>query len=362
MSQAKRSHWPRIRKILISLVLVCLAGAVMILVARMPAPTDDVRQREPVPLNVEVVRIDSITKMPDVLELPGALEPSRIVELPVEQRGTILERLVEEGDRVSEGQLLMRLDDELLQAELERARAQADFDEKMYNRSTELLERGVMNKSEVDELEARRVVSRAALRVATTNLDHTLIRAPADGILNQWLREEGEYVAPGDTVAEIVDIAQVKLVLQIPERDIQFLRVGQTIQVAVDALEGRLFSGKVTYISKIADEATRTTRVEVTLDNSQEILRAGMITRARIVRRNLRDVIMIPLQAVIPLEEGRVVYVAEEGKAHQRQVELGIIRGTRVQVLNGLSPGDLLIVKGHRQVGPGQLVEPLPAE
>ena len=301
--------------------------------------------------------------MPDLLLLPGVIEPRLVVDVPVEERGRIEAVLVDEGEPVQEGQLLFRLDNTVQKAQFEQAKAQAEFDERMLGRSTELLEKGVMRKSEVDELEARVAVSRANLQVARTNLERTVIKAPLTGVLNSRVRDRGEYVSSGDTVAQIVDVSRVKAEIQIPEKDIRFIRLGQSVTIEVGSLDSRTFTGKVTYISELADASTRTTPIEITLDNSPltllrsaGTLHAGMIIRSRIFRRTLHDVVMIPLASVIPLEDGKVVYVVEDGRARRRDIELGMIRGTEVQVLEGLGRGDRLIVKGHRQVGPGQLV------
>jgi membrane fusion protein (multidrug efflux system) len=346
----------RLFKLFVSLFVVSAAGAVVFLIARMPAPPKDVPQEEFVVANVEVMEVRPVKTMSDLLVLPGVVEPWQIVDVPVEQRGQIEEVLVDEGQSVTEGDLLLKLDETLLRALFDQAKAQADFDERMAARSSELLERGVVRKSEVDELQARWIVSRANLRVAETNLDRTSVRAPMSGVVNELVKERGEFVSPGDTVAQIVAVDRVKVAIQIPEKDIRFIRPGMTIRVAVDSLEGRDFAGKVTYISEIADTVTRTTPIELTLDNAGGALHAGMIVRCRISRRTLSDVVMIPLASVIPLENGRVVYVVEEGKAQRREVTLGMIRGTEVQILQGLDANDLLIVTGQRLVGPGQQV------
>lgn len=346
----------RLIKVLVSLALISAAGVVVVLVARMPAPEREDPQEEIVIANVEVMEVLPIREMPDLLVLPGVVEPWQVVDVPVEQRGQIEEVLVAEGQTVDEGDLLLKLDNTLLQALFDQAKAQADFDERMAQRSAELLERGVMRKSEVDELDARRIVSSANLRVAETNLARASVKAPLAGVVNELVKDRGEFVSAGDTIAQIVDVNRVKVEIQIPERDIRFIRPGMTIRVAVDSLEGREFTGKVNYISEVADGITRTTPIELVLDNSAGLLHAGMIVRSRISRRTLSDVVMIPLSAVIPLENGRVVYVVEDGKAQRREVTLGMIRGTEVQVLDGLSASDLLIVTGQRQVGPGQQV------
>ncbi len=346
----------RFFKLFVSLFVVSVAGVVVFLIARMPTPEKDLPPEEVVVADVEVMEVRPVSEMSDLLVLPGVVEPWQIVDVPVEQQGQIEEVLVEEGQAVTEGDLILKLDGTLLRALFDQAEAQADFDERMAERSSELLEKGVVRKSEVDELDARRIVSRANLRVAETNLDRTTVRAPVSGVVNELVKDRGEFVSSGDTVAQIVVVDRVKVEIQIPEKDIRFIRPRMTVRLEVDSLGGRNFAGKVTYISEIADPVTRTTPIELTLDNASGVLHAGMIVRSRISRRTLSDVVMIPLSAVIPLENGRVVYVVEEGKAQRREVTLGMIRGTEVQVLQGLNASDLLIVTGQRLVGPGQQV------
>jgi membrane fusion protein (multidrug efflux system) len=346
-----------LRKALISALILVAAAVVMVTVARIPARTEEVPERVVPPVNVEVSEVTAIPVMADMLELPATLEPNKVVEVPVELAGKIENVFVTEGEEVEKGQLILKLDTKLLEAELQRAKAQAEYDRRTYDRSMELLEKGVLNRSQVEEVEARSTISSVALDVAKTRLERATVEAPFSGVLNVLSREAGEYVSPGDTVAQIVEVARVKVVVQIPERDVRYLSKGSRIQLSADSLPGSVFSGEVTYISEVADISTRTTRIEVTVENSKRRLHTGMIVRAKIPRRQLHNVVMIPLSAVIPLEDGRVVYVASGNRAERRRVELGFLRGTEVQILSGLSPGDLLIVNGHRQVGPEQLIE-----
>jgi membrane fusion protein (multidrug efflux system) len=352
----KQSFWRRIRKLLISLVIISCAVAVVVSIARMPGRTVDVVDQEIPLVNVEVLKLKPVESLPDYLELPGTIEPNTIVNVPVEMAGTIEKIFPEEGDLVNKGDIILRLDSKLLEAELNRAKAQAEFDRKTLERSTSLLERGVVNQSQVEEAEARSVISDANFEVAKTNLDRTVVYSPITGILDEMINEEGEFVGRGDVVARIVDVGKVKVSIQVPEKDTPFIRNGATISVSVDALNNRQFQGIVTYMSEIADQSTRSTRVEITVDNSHRQLRAGMIVRTKIRRRTLSDVVMVPLASIIPLEEGRVVYIEKEGIAEKREVEIGLIKGTEVQILSGLNPGDNLIVLGHRLVGPGQRI------
>ncbi|GAB4241914.1 MAG: efflux RND transporter periplasmic adaptor subunit [Acidobacteriota bacterium] len=350
---AARNRWIRWS---ISTLTVVVCVIVLLWVARLPAPARDVPPQEEVIVEVAVMPVTARAEVADVLRLPAVLEPFLVVEVPAEQRGQIEEQFVAEGERVEVGARLLRLDTDLLETALQRAQAQVDFDELTRRRLLELLERGVARRSELDEVEARLKVNRALLQEARTNLERATVYAPVSGILDEWLRETGEFVNVGDPVARIVDVSKVKVRVQVPERDVPYIKLGREVKVRVDALGGRLFTGRVTYVSATASAGSRTTPVEITLDNSSGVLHPGMIVRTEATRRVLRDVVMIPLSAVVPMDDERVVYVEEDGVAERRTVELGILQGTAVQVVAGLSPGDRLIVKGQRLVGPGQKV------
>jgi len=163
-------------------------------------------------------------------------------------------------------------------------------------------------------------------------------------------------------VADIVDIDPVEVVVSVPERDVPFFSMGQTVEITADVKTcPQSYQGMITFISRVADERTRSTRMEITVANEDGCLHSGQIVQAHLTRRILENAILIPLLAVIPMENGYAVYVVEtssdspeRGKAERREVQLGIIKGDRIQVVKGLRPGDRLIVAGHRFVAPGQ--------
>jgi multidrug efflux pump subunit AcrA (membrane-fusion protein) len=183
-----------------------------------------------------------------------------------------------------------------------------------------------------------------------------------------------------------VDVATVKVAVDVPEQDISYLRPGQeeTITLRAGHVESDAGQtevvGKISYVTKQSNPSSHTMRVEILVENPCDELRTGQFVNVRLRRQVIRDAIMIPLAAVIPTEGQRVVYVAEGDTARQRNVEIGIIRGTRVQVLRspvgvgkgaatlpagrspttapaGLAVGDKLILPpGNRYVGPGQKI------
>ena len=325
-------------------------------------------------VNVEVLRIEAVPQLADTLLQPAVVEPNRVVDIAAEVEGRIEKIRCDEGQRCKPGDVLIELNTELLQAQFEGAKAQAEFDAKQAERAEALLKEGVATDEDRDDARARMAVSAAALQSTRARLDRARIVSKVEGVVDHLPVEQGEYVQPGTLVARIVDVDTVKVVVNVPERDIKFFEEGSEHEIVADVrgVETSL-AGRITFISRLADSQTLSTRVEITLDNSEGQLFSGQIVRAKLTRRILSNVIMIPLSAVIPLEDSKAVYVIEgdvperdapppaasDGRAavaRRREVALGIIRGRSVQVQSGLEAGDLLIVAGHRFVGPGQLV------
>ncbi len=359
---------------LISAVLVAAGLAFVGVLAMLPKPENATPPVQIQPVNVEVQRVVAVPELADTVELTGIVEPLRVVKVAAEVAGRLErygERLkdvawhgqtfaagsaVGEGQPVSVGDPLVYVNKDLLQARCDRARAQFEYDEREYLRLLDLFERGSTSKTELDDGRTRRELSRASLDEATRALERTTIQAPLSGILNHWPMELGEYASPGDAVAELVELHTVHVVVDVPERDVPCLKIGDRVDVFTVESNGTPRVGDLTFINALADEQTRTTRIELTIANADGRLRSGQIVRTRLTRRVLRDVVMVPLAAVIPLEHGREVYVVENGQAQRRLVELDFLKGREVRVLSGVQPGDLLIVAGHRLVGPGQPV------
>ncbi len=319
--------------------------------------------------NVIVETVRALPELPDVAELPAVIEPQRTVTVSAEVAGRVEKLAVKEGAACRAGQLLIVLNSDLLEAQRDGARARAKLAELAFLRTEKLQKAGAARGEELETARAARDASAAALAAAEARLKRARITAPIAGVLDDFIVEKGEYVTAGNPVARIVDSSRVKAAVMIPERDAQYIKVGTPADVLCE-LEGkkRVFHGKVSYLSLLADRATRAARAEVTVDNPKRLLRGGRIVTVRLTRRVLKDAVMVPLDAVIPLERGHAVYVVESGKAVRREVRLDTsviksrkTRKTRkkvqyVRILEGLKPGEQLIVKGQAFVGSGQPV------
>lgn len=315
-------------------------------------------------INVSVEAVQPVAERADEILLPATVEANRIVHVAAEVPGRIDAVLCEEGAACARGDQLVRLNTDLLQAEFDRVKSQAEFDRREYERIAALEEGGAATERQVEEAKSRLEISEANLAYTRSQLERAKIVAPIGGILDRVPVEEGEYLQPGMRVASIVEMDVVKVLVDVPEPDVGYFRVGDTAEVLYrNNGEERSRTGEVAYISEVADTRTRTTPLEIRVKNDDGALNVGQIVKVRLTRRVLKDLIMVPLLAVIPLDRGNRVYVVEDDIARVRAVETTrFIRKDengidRVQIVSGLEPGDRLIVDGHRFVGDGQEVE-----
>lgn len=368
------------------LIAIGSIAAVLVIWAATPR-----REYTPVPtvpplVNVTVMEIEPIAEFHDTFKVGGVVEANLVVEVAAEVDGQIQAyagkddpasqpgvrhisaenrsgKTLTEGDLIEAGKPLVYINDDMIRSEYEGASAQFDYETKHYQRLQDAFKSGVATSHELDGAATKLAVSKASLQGATQRLERTTVFAPITGIINKLPVDVGEYVTSGIYVAQLVDIKTVKILTNVSERDIHYINIADEATISIDSLGGLEVTGKVTYISELADEATRTTRVEITVENPSQKengrrqLRPGQIVTATLKRGDMKDVIMVPLMAVIPLEDGNTVYVALDDKAQPKKVELGMLKGSKIQIVSGLKAGDQLIIAGNRQLGPGQQIK-----
>jgi membrane fusion protein (multidrug efflux system) len=347
----------------IKVVIVVVALGALMGISQIPSRSRETAATDAPPVNVRVLVVAPEAELPDSFELPAVVEPNRIVTVAAEVAGRIERIPPTEGSRVLANDLLVELNADLIRPQVQIAEAQHGRDKIEYDRMAELVEMDATSRSDLDNATTELARSKAQLAQIKAQLERTQIVAPMAGVLNDLPVEEGEYVQPGTPVAEVVETDPVKVAVEVPERDVPFFAVGRQAEVIADVEdEEKTVTGTITFINELADPRTRSTRMEITVPNRDGFLRSGQIVQVRLTRRILKDAVMIPLLAVIPMENGQAVYVVETGQARRRDVKIDIIRGDRVQITQGLEPGDNLIVAGHRFVAPGQAVQVIPEE
>lgn len=346
-----------LRRIIPKAVIILVAIAVLTVIAKLPQRDRSTPPTEVPPVNVTVMPVIARPQLADTFNLPAVIEPNRIVIVSAEVEGRIDRIPLKEGDSVKSGDLLIQINADLIRPLFEIAQEQVKRDQIEFERMDNLVKDNATPQRDLDDASTKLIISKANLNEVRARLERTSIYSPTAGQLNDIIVDEGEYVQVGNPVAEVVDNDTVKVVVDMPERDISFFSVGQKAEIFVNVKgHDTSMTGKISFISELADLQTRSTRMEISLDNKKRLLRSGKIVLVRLTRQILKDAILIPLLAVIPMEDSKAVYVVNSEEAQRRQVKLGVIKGDHVHVVSGLEPGDRLIIAGHRFVAPGQKV------
>ncbi len=355
---------PRARAVLLPLVLAVLAlGGCGGEKAEPGAEAGAAEERR------TLVRVVEVQPEPvvDRLQLPADLQAMRRASLSAEIAGTVETLRVEEGQRVGAGTLLATVDTRALEQELAEVRALFEQAEDEHRRAEALFERRSITRSSLVDAEAQRDVARARLGSAQLRVEKSRLTAPWAGTVATKQVEVGDYVAPGQPMIELVDASRLEVRAPVPASDVPFVEVGTPVVIRVSSFPDESFTGRVVRLDAELDPAARTLGLEAELDNKDGRLRPGMLARVEIPRRTIPDALMVPLEAIVDLEDRKVVYVAVGGSGggsdsgtaeiERREVALGPILGDRVVIERGLAAGDRVVVEGQGRVAPGQTVE-----
>lgn len=315
---------------------------------------------------VKVVNVETRTvshgPFVDYVRLTGSVEALQDVVLSAEESGAIQRILVEKGARVSSGQPIAGIDDQVVRAQLEEARALAKLAHERFERQRQLWEDEnigseiafLQTKYEAESAEAR-------VRLLEARLARHTIRSPIAGVLDARYVDAGELVAPGTPVVRVLTVDRIKIVGGVPERFGPFVRSGGAALITFDVLPGRSYEGTIGFVGSAVDQANRTFPIEIVMDNPEGSVKPQMVANVRVATTRLDDVIVVPQDVVLRTETGYQAFVVEDRDgqfvAEAREVRLGPSFENRVVVEAGLEPGDRLVVKGHQLVDPGDRVQ-----
>jgi len=297
------------------------------------------------------------TNTADIVHLPALVAANVDAELAAEKAGRVVEIHVDRGDHVEQGQLLLQIDDRVWQANLKQADSTAEDARKNHERFKQLRTSGAVAESEFDRIENAYIHAESMAKEARISIEQCRVLSPISGTVNDRFVEVGEYVQPGAPIFQMVDTATVKIILQIPEKDIYSIRPGDRMAFGVQPLPDRVFEGEVSFVAAQADGRNNAFRTEVTIDNSDGTLRPGMIAQVEFKRGENRNMVSLPMSAVLPSKGDHIVYLAKDGQAVRRKVQIETITRKRALISKGLEEGDLVIVEGNRTLSDGQRVE-----
>jgi membrane fusion protein (multidrug efflux system) len=280
--------------------------------------------------------------------------------------GEIRAVLADEGQRVKAGQTLARLDGDQLRLEVALNEATMRKLERDYNRNMELQQKGLVSATAIDNLKYELEAAKASWELARLQLSYTEIRSPIAGTVTQRLDlvKVGNTVTPVGGVIEsadsslfvVEDLDTLILRVNVPERELSKLSVGQPAELSFDAVPGRTFQGEIALISPSIDPATATFGVRIRVAETGGLLRPGMFARVAIVYERKLDALQIPRTALLDTDGQAKVFVVTGGKAVERAVKLGLSNGAWIEVTEGLADGEQVVVVGQGAVKPGAAV------
>jgi RND family efflux transporter MFP subunit len=295
-------------------------------------------------------------------------------------------KLLEEGDEVKKGDVIAIIEHSVLEAAVqqsraaievakashERAKVNLEDSEREKKRWESVYERGATSEQQRDQAvmaykrsladvslcKSQIEQAQAALFQADVNLKEATIATPTSGTISQKFVDEGNMVGLGTPLVKISQIDTVKVVADVSERHLPFIIQGETpVRIVSDALPDLEFTGTVFMVGVDLDAHTRTGQIEIRVPNPERRLRPGMFTRINIVLERHKDVPVVPDAALIRRGEDIFTYVVNNSRIHSRRLVLGISEGDYHEVLEGLQPGDTVIVSGQRLLKENDMVE-----
>ncbi len=352
------------RKIPLKSILYGILTLIFLLIVLMVITKPD--QKEPPESKEAAIAVSTLcvhlTNMVDRVELPALIEANVDAVLSAEKAGRIVELMATRGDRIEKGQQLLQIDDRIWQTHRKQAQIAAHNAEKNFERFKVLKEAGAVATNEYDRIEKDSVTASSMLEAANINIEQCRVASPIDGVVNDRFVEVGEYVRPGTPLFQVVDHATVKVVIQIPEKDIYSIKPGDHIAFGVQPLPGRRFAGKVVFVAAQADGRNNAFRAELSADNADGTLRPGMIAQVEFHRGICSNMASLPMSAVLPSKGDHIVYLVKNGHAVRRKVQIERITRERALISKGLKEGDQVVVEGNRTLCDGQRVEIVESE
>jgi RND family efflux transporter MFP subunit len=318
------------------------------------------------PIAVRVMEI-RLRDLPLVVESVGRLYANRQVTIAAQIPGVIARYTADVGDRVKAAQVLIQTDPVDYQLALEEAKAnliavqaQLESATKAFRRSKELLPREVISSDNYEKAEAackaaqaQEVRARVGVKIAQARLKKTRLTAPFSGMIAARHIEVGQMIGAGVPLMTLVDLSPIRVKVFLTERDYVHLDRNDPVQIKVEAYQGRIYKGRIDRIGITADSATNTFAVEILVENRNLTLKAGLSARVYLTTRVLKEIVMVPQSAILYREKGPEVFIlGSDKRAQKRSVTLGLTKGALIQVLEGLNPGEKIIVKGQNYLKP----------
>jgi|SRR5437762_4246979 len=351
--------------LMLTLMAVLIAGLGFVKFRQIQAAVAQNANFQPPPEAVTTI-VAKQEKWPATLEVIGTAVAVQGVTVSADLPGTVERIAFESGKSVNAGDVLVELDTRQERAQLAAMEAQRDLARINFNRMQQLVKQGVIAQSEYDNVTAQQKATEAQVGEIRATIARKTIRAPFSGILGLRQVNLGQYLAAGEAIVPLQSLNPIYVNFGVPQQVAANVPVGRSLRVKSNDVGGSEFTGRVTAIDSVINEATRNVQVQATLTNPRGKLRPGMFVQVAVVTGAERPVIAVPASAINYAPYGDSVYVVSDlkdpsGKAYrgvrQQFVKLEGARGDQVAVISGINPGDEVVTSGVFKLRNGAAVQ-----
>jgi RND family efflux transporter MFP subunit len=337
------------------IILLTLTLSVILSLSACKPKTREVPEEVVIP--VDTTQVKPITSGSE-LTVSGNIEGNKTVRIGFMVTGKINYIAAQEGQSVSNGQLVASLDPVNYSIAKQMADVQVNQAQDEYNRLKILHERNSLSESDFKKIGFTLDQAKAQQRQQAQNLIYTRLHAPLSGVLLKKMAETGEIVATGTPILVISDISKVKVNAYVPENDLHAIRLGQSAAIEIAAID-KTYTGKVTEVGSAADPSSRAFTIKIELPNPGWFIRPGMIAEVKLTGNDQKEMLTVPATSVLRDTDGQsYVYVADlkKGKAFKRKVSPGQLIDSQIEITTGLTAGETIVSGGQNKLSDGSTI------
>ena len=335
----------KIKTLVYSLLLIGLVGLIGYRITKnsdTKGPKDKEKDKQPITVSGTVVHLQTFDNN---LALSGSIEANEQVEIRSEVSGIVKNIYFQEGSNVSKGQVLFKVNDIELKAQLAQAKTKESLASENERRAKLLLQKEAISQEEYDVARADYQSAKAQSQLIQAQIEKTSVRAPFSGKIGLRSISPGTYVTPTLLVAKLVNSGQLKITFSIPEKYASQVKKNSTITFKVTG-SNQSYSAKIYAIEPEVEIATRTLKVRALADNKNGKLLPGTFADVQLPLDIIKDAVVIPTEAIIPVQDGKKVFIANKGMAKEVMVETATRTDASILVLSGLKVGDTVLTSG----------------
>jgi membrane fusion protein (multidrug efflux system) len=311
-----------------------------------------------IPVEVSTAEIGDIEA---VFSGTATLEAENEATVVAKAPGVVKQILVEEGQYVTEGKILAKLDDEQQLYKLNQAKANLNKLENEYDRNKGLFEKNLISADAFEKVRYDFEAAKASYDLAELDLKYAAIRAPINGVVSNRYIKVGNMIQLNQQTFRITDFDPLNAILFVPERHLNKLAKGQKVKISIDALTNYAFVGVIDRISPVVDPQSGTFKVTAIVSDPDNKLKPGMFGRVHIIYDVHAKTLLVPKEAVITEDKESSVFVIQDTMALRRMVKIGYINTTHLEITDGLRVGDTVVTIGQASLKDSARVEVITA-